>query len=116
MLDTIKTERATKKTLAAMGKAEAYKDVMIKEQEKIKDVALKRIDKVNKDLKVIQHRMRAYVTKTPKPRDELYFELKDKYENLLHDRHIYQQTVITVDESVTAAQMNHIIGQGDGRL
>jgi hypothetical protein len=88
-----------------------YIATVITEQKKIRAVALMRRAKYSRDLKALRFRLRPYVNRTPKPRDETYYRLKDEYEDLLQKVYTIDNTVSLIDETVANAQVNQLPGQ-----
>lgn len=85
---------------------------LIREQEEISLVAEQKIEKVNRDLKALRFRLEPYTReKNPRDYDENYYDLKDRYENLLEERDMLERTRMTADESIAAAKLNLVQGQ-----
>jgi hypothetical protein len=107
------TEKDEAKLDNQRARSEAYTSSIVKEQKGLVEAAQKRISKINRDLKALRIRMKAYVTKTPKARDERYYRLKDTYANNLQERAALQRAILVAEESITASELHHIPGEGE---
>ena len=93
-------------------KMNAKMEVVIREQEAIIEVAEKSIDKMNSDLKALTIRLKKYTGTSPAKLDEAYSDLKDRYEQKLQERATLQRAKSMAEESITAARLHAIPGEG----
>lgn len=92
-------------------RSETYKEMIIKEQKGLIAAAEKGIKKLNSDLRALQRRLRPYTGPKPRQRDELYADLKHRYEFKLGERVSLQNALSIAEESITAAELHHIPGE-----
>ena len=104
-------EQSASKVEDKLARGQTYIQQIIKEQERLAEVAETRNQAINRDLKALRFRLKPYTGKSPRKRDELYFKLKDEYEELLQRRSVNNQTIITAEESIEYARLNTMPGQ-----
>lgn len=84
--------------------------LIVREQEQVIEAANSGIDKLNRDLKALRHRLEP---KLEGPYDETYMSLKERYENKLAERKSLQEARTVAEESITASKLYVIPGEFD---
>jgi len=92
-------------------RSETYSEMIVKEQEGIIEVSENGIKRINSDLKALQTRLKGYTGLKPKPRDDIYADLKHRYEFKLGERAALQNAINMAEESITAAKLHQIPGE-----
>ena len=100
--DKLDTQRA---------RSETYSEMIVKEQGGIIEVSENGIKRINSDLKALQMRLKGYTGLKPKPRDDIYADLKHRYEFKLGERATLQNAINMAEESITAAKLHQIPGE-----
>ena len=104
-------EQSTGKLENKLAKVQTYVQQIIKEQERLVEVAETRNKAINRDLKALRFRLKPYTGKSPRKRDELYFKLKGEYEELLQRRSVNGRTITVAEETIEYARLNTMPGQ-----
>lgn len=87
-------------------RAEAYKQSIIKEQEAIIRKAESVVNKINKGLEALKARLQPYLDKGIF--NEAYYDLRDRYADLLVERQQLLKTISVCEESITGAKLHNI--------
>ena len=90
-------------------KAQAYVQTIIKDQEKVLEIAAERIKALNKDLRALRFRLKPF--QKGKEPNFTYYRLKEEYEDKLQRRAVYQRAINMAEESISAARLNTVPGQ-----
>jgi len=107
-----KLTRDANKLDAQRVRSETYSEMIVKEQEGLIEIAENGIKKINSDLKALQTRLKGYTGLKPRPRDDIYADLKHRYEFKLGERAALQNAINMAEESITAAKLHQIPGEG----
>lgn len=107
-----KIDKDLKKLEETKIKVDAKAEQIRRIQENIKNAAIENLKSINQELKEIRSKLEPYINpSTKKERDEEYYNLKERYINLLQSRMELERTIIVVDESVTASKLHKIPGE-----
>ena len=87
-------------------RGEAYKQSIVKEQENIRNKAEQTIVKLNGGLRAMRVRLQAYLDR--EEFSEAYYDLRDRYGNMLVEREQLLKTISVCDESITGAKLHNI--------
>lgn len=104
-------EQATGKLENKLDRVQTYVQQVVKEQERLIEVAETRNHAINRDLKALRFRLKPYTGKSPRGRDELYYKLKSEYEEMLQRRSMNGRTITVAEETIEYARLNTLPGQ-----
>jgi len=104
-------EKDAKNLDTQRARSEAYTEAIIREQEGLITAAQDGIKKINSDMKALRVRLKVYVGPNPKKRDEIYADMKHRYEHKLGERATLQNAITMAEESISAAKLHHIPGE-----
>lgn len=108
-------EKDANKLDVQRARSEAYTESIIREQKGLVSTAEQGIKKINSDMKALRVRLKPYTGTSPKTQDEVYSDLKHRYEYKLGERAILQNAINMAEESISAAKLHHIPGE-DSRV
>ena len=108
-------EQDADKLDAQRARSEAYTESIVREQEGLIAAAEQGLNKINSDLKALRVRLKIYTGASPKSRDDVYADLKHRYEYKLGERAVLQNAINIAEESASAAKLHHIPGE-DARV
>lgn len=90
-------------------KMDTKAEIIIREQERIIQVASDGISKLNSMLASIRTKLEPYLKSVKL--DAEYYDLTDKYRNALSERAVLQNAITLAQESITASKLNIIPGE-----
>ena len=104
-------EQSVSKIEDKLARGQTYIQQIIHEQERMAEVAEKRNLSINRDLKALRFRLKPYTGKSPRKFDDMYYQLKDEYQDLLQRRAVNSRTITIAEETIEYARLNTMPGQ-----
>jgi hypothetical protein len=104
-------ERDVEKIDRARAKVDASSELIIRQQEQVIVASEKGIEKLNSDMDALRKRLEPYLKTVAF--DERYYELKARYVSKLGERGTLERARVLAEESITAAKLHMIPGEGE---